>query len=509
MILTQQLAMNSSKYLTRSAFRYLGKEMNFKDLLASISRLSYLYQHELGANVRMAYLCRNSPALLKTFFAMTNIRSVSIIMDPEAPPEEIVKWLKESQATHLAVTSDLLSRARDILQSDHLNLPIIEIEKKNGGEYDVSYSPPPDQTPKDNDIILLLKSSGNTGKPKYCNFSHKQLMHASSATKSHYHTGANDRFHTTLPWSLPFAFVHSLLFPLMAGGTLVIDHGLQTVEFLDFLVESRITRLIATPPFCLKLLMVCRNEKRVLPGIKSITVGMGFLSHELKKTFDLLKVNISHVYGQVENLWTIAMQDTQNPGELPEGYVRGFSGKGIAGLKYKVMDAQGDEVEGKGKRIGQLALAGPTVMQGYMDNEKETKMTIRGTWLYTGDLVRLDGEGEDLTITFICRKIDLIEMNGAPVQLNQVDIVLKKNPMAQDGAAFTVKNAKNHMIIVCAVVKKAGFAINEKQVIDFCAANLPSALVPKNVAFTDAIPRDIGNNVICNKLRGQFSGIGG
>src|SRR5687767_10255640 len=99
MILTQHLITNAAQNLTKPALRYLGKETNYKDLLASISRLSYLFQHEIGAGVRMAFLCRNCPAMIATFFAMSNTRSVSIPIDPELPPDEIIKWLKESKAT--------------------------------------------------------------------------------------------------------------------------------------------------------------------------------------------------------------------------------------------------------------------------------------------------------------------------------------------------------------------------------------------------------------------------
>jgi acyl-CoA synthetase (AMP-forming)/AMP-acid ligase II len=507
MLLTQQLITNSAKNLTKSAFRYLGKETSYKDFLSSVSRLSYLYQNELGHGIRLAYLCRNSPAVLATFLAMTNIRSTNILMDPDLAPSEIAKWLRESKATHLAVTSDLLPRARDLLQSEHLNLPIVEIEKKHGGEYDSSFTPTPDQVPKESDVILLIRSSGVTSKPKLVNITHKQILHATSSIRAHYHVLGTDRFLTTLSWSHPLSLIHAALFPLIAGATCVIDHGLQAVEFLEFITESRVTRILGTPPFFLKLLILCKNEKRTLPGIKSITVGLGSLSAELCKAFGLLKISVAHCYGQVEHLWTIAMQDTQTPGDPPLGITRGFMGKGLPGIKYKVMDSNGDEVEGRDSRIGQLALSGPTSMLGYFEKEKETKMALRGTWLYTGDLVQLDGENETLTLTLIGRNEDVISINDEFIPFSKIDPSIRSNPALQDGAAFSVKDHQGHPVIVCAAVKRAGVAVNEKQILDFCIANLPPHLAPRAVVFTDIIPRDQGNNVNCSRLRGQFSGV--
>lgn len=59
-----------------------------------------------------------------------------IPLDTSRPPDEIAQWLRDTKATHLAVTSDLLAKARDLLQGAHIQIPIIEIEKKQGGEYD-------------------------------------------------------------------------------------------------------------------------------------------------------------------------------------------------------------------------------------------------------------------------------------------------------------------------------------------------------------------------------------
>ncbi len=509
MILTRQLILNSAQNRSKSALSFMGKDTTYKELLDSISRLSYLYQRDLGPSTRLAYFCSNHPTVVATFFAMSNIRAMNIPVDPNAPPEEVIKWLKESKATHLAVTSDLLIRAREVLHSQGLSLPIIEIDKKQGGEYDTSFTPPPDQAPLKTDLVLLLRTAGSTGKPRFAQFSHQQLTSAWMTLKNPYHLNASDRIHTSMNWYHPFAFVHSMLFPILGGSTCVIDLGLEGIEFLDFLKQSRVTRLINTPSFALKLLTLFKNEKRVLPGLKSITIGIGSLSPELKKAFDLLKISVSHCYGQTENLWTIAMQDTQNPEELLEGYTRGFVGKGLPGFKYKVINSTSDEIPGPDRRVGQLALTGPTVMKGYFEKEKETKAAIRGTWLYTGDLVQLEGEAESLTLTYLGRKEDILEINGISICLPEIEAAILRHPYVEDVGAFTLKNSKGEPVIACAIVKQEGSLLNESQILFFCKGNLAHHLIPVGVAFTEKIPRDLGNNVNCSKLRRQFSEVAG
>ena len=449
---------------------------------------------------------RNSPAWVKSFFALTNIRATVIPIDPEAPPSEWAETFKATQPTHVAITSDLLTHVREFMSAEHITLPIIEIEKKQGGEYDTSFTAQPENKPIDTDVILLLRSGGRTAKPKYVQYNHKHLQSASAMLKSPYKPLPTDRAHTTMSWAHPFAFTHSFLFPLMTGMCLIIDHGLQAAEYLDYLIESRVTRLIGTPPYYLKLLVISKNEKKPPVGIKSATVGIGQLSHELRRVFQVLKIAAPHVYGMVENGWTIAMESIEDIDLEP-----GVHGKPLPGMKYKVLDDAGDEIEGPDRRVGPLAVSGPAVMQAYLgkEHEKDTKNSIRGTWLYTGDVAALEGEQDELKITYLGRKDDLLKVDGDYVTMDDIDAVLRKIPGLSDAAAFATKTSKSDTVPACAIVKIQGSALNENQILEFCAQSLPADLCPKAVAFTDLIPRDTGGNVNYQKLRGQFAGIVG
>ncbi|OFZ54091.1 MAG: hypothetical protein A2428_13200 [Bdellovibrionales bacterium RIFOXYC1_FULL_54_43] len=521
MLITQQLASIANKNLIRPAIRYLGKEMNYGELRTAIARLSYLYQNEIGQNGRVAFITRNSPATIITFFALTNTRSVIIPIDPDRSPEEIIAWLKDSKATHVAVTNDLINQTREILLSARMSLPIVEIEKKHGGEYDTSFTASTEHQPLETDTVLLLRTAGLTGKPHLAAFTHKQLNHATTCLRSLYHVNLSDRFMTKLNWAHPFAFLHGMLFPLMSGATCVIDHGLDTTALLQFFIESRVNRLLGNPLFFHKLLVTCRNENRLLTGIKSITVAGGLLPREEARIYERMRCAVTHCYGQTENLWTISMQDTarEEPTHqkgkeqvvtLDDDY---GAQKPLPGMKYKVLDANGDLIEGNDLRTGYLAVMGPTVMSGYQSSEKgiekETKSKIRGTWLYTGDVARLEGDGEELKITIIGRKDDLLQAGNEYISMDEVTDALKRVHGVEDAAAFVVKRVKGDFVIAGAVVKATGGSLNEKQIIESCAKNLYPEQVPKVIVFTDFIPRDFGGNPHYGRLSAQFEGVAG
>lgn len=507
MILTQILTTHAQKSLGRPALRYLGRETHYGELKTRVSKLSYLYLHDLGGNARVAFVASNSPAYVATFFALTNTRSICIPVDPTREPAAILACIKESKATHVAVTSDQANRVREILQSEHLGLPMIEIERKVGGEYDPTFTPQPDHAPEETDVVLMLRTAGTTGKPKYVSFNHKQLHHAAISLRGLYHLQPTDRILTTLNWSHPLGFMHGMLYPLLTGATAVIDHGLEAAEFLAFLCESRVTRLVGAPPFFHKLLLTCKSEQRGLPGLKSITVGMGVLSADYRKIFKMLKVKIAQCYGQTEAIWTLAMADVDDETD-PEA---GFVGQGLPGLKYKVLGPDGDEVEAKGgrERSGLLAVTGLPVMSGYFENEAATKTALRGTWLYTGDYARLTSDNDTLRVHFLGRKDDVAYVDGKLLPASRVDGALKGVVNIADAAGFFVRNSKDDPVLCCAVVKVQGSPLTEKQVLDICAEKLPAEATPRIAVFIDAIPHDKAGVVKRGQLTQQFAGTAG
>jgi long-chain acyl-CoA synthetase len=443
-----------------------------------------------------------------------------IPVNPDGASDEWAAWLQDSKATHVAVTNDLLSQVREMFTAHHLSLPIIEIEKKQGGEYATSFTPPADNVPLDTDQVVLFRTAGSLGEPKFVPLTHKQLSHAVTCLRGVYRLLPTDRFYTPANWSHPFAFMHGMLFPVMLGNTSVIDHGEEGAALLNFIVESKVTRLIGFPPFFRKLLLLCRDEKRRIPAaVKTAVVGMGRLQPELVKAMSLMNVTVAHCYGVTEASWTLAMEEGRKDEEVGAAKDSGEAeavadlypgylvGRGLAGLKYKVLDAAGDEITGRDRREGLLAVTGPSMMNGYFENEKESKQSLRGTWLYTHEYARLEGDGEELKIFYLGRKDDVLMVDGMACIADPIDRAIHKVKGITDGAGFLLKTSKGESKFVVAAVRAPGNPVNEKQIIEQLAAEVPGSVLPAVAVFTDYIPRDFAGNVLRHKLRAQFSGV--
>ena len=362
MLISQALISILPKSGSRPAVEYLGKSQTFREMADQVGRLSYLLLKEVGAGKRVALIASNSPATILTLFALSNIRGLLIPIHPELSDDDTAQWIYDTKPDVLLVTSDYTPRIQDLIRRRGISIQLIEIDKKRGGEYATSYIAPSDQQPTDKDPILLLRTSGTAGKFKYALFSHNQILAAVAGIRRLYKATGSDRFLTTLNWSNPFAFVHGMLFPFLTGNLMVIDHGHEPSALIDFIHQSKVTRLVGFPDFFQKLLLLCHSRQIPLRGIHSVTVGYGSLSPEFTKIFEMLKTQVLNCYGQTENLWTISMSEYFGQSDTPtqSGVLRP-----LTGLDYKVIDRNGDEVTGKGPREGQLAVSTPSLMLGY------------------------------------------------------------------------------------------------------------------------------------------------
>lgn len=518
MILSMHLATVAARNAANPAIHYLDKTTTYAQLRDDIGRLSYLFQKELGADPRIAVLASNAPAVIKTVFAVSNIRGVTIPVDPALSDEELGRWIRAAGATHLAITSDLVHRARDLILKERLGIPVIEIEKKRGGEYDTSFTPPPEQTPAETDVTVLFRTSGTTGEPRLVGLSHTQLHHAAVSLRRPYRCRPTDRYLTTANWADPFAFIHGMLLPLFTGGTAVCHYGAEGNDFLQFITEARVSRIVDSPRFFRKLLFTIKNAQQTIPTVRSVTVGHSLLAPELQRAFDMLKIRVSHCYGQTEAGWTISMSGTE-PGEdrkeeadepLKPG--DGIPGEGLAGLKYKVLDEAGDAVETSERRTGRLAVSGPSVMTGYSgpdkdENKAATRDKLRGTWLYTGDIATLEGDGDELRITFLGREEDVIELKGRLVLPDSVDYALRGLKGIQDGAGFVTKTEMGKKVLAVAVVRVNGAKVSDHDVLAHIRQKMPHGTEPAAAFFTDEIPRSPNGTVERFRLARQFSGL--
>ena len=133
---------------------------------------------------------------------------------------------------------------------------------------------------------------------------------------------------------------------------------------------------------------------------------------------------------------------------------------------------------------GELILRGDNVMKGYYKDEEATAQVIRGGWLHTSDLGRMDQEGY---IFLTGRKKRMIITSGFNVYPREIEIVLGLHPTVREARIVGKEDLLRGEIVKGLVVKRSGAEVEEKELLRHCRTYLSSYKVPREIEFVETI----------------------
>ena len=163
-----------------------------------------------------------------------------------------------------------------------------------------------------------------------------------------------------------------------------------------------------------------------------------------------------------------------------------------------IVTEDGDPVE-EGE-VGEIVARGPRMMTGYWGQEDATRDTLKGGWLYTGDLAWQD---EDGYIYLAGRARDFIKRGGEMISPEEVETILADHPGVAEAAVIGVPDL-DWGEEVKAVVVASDPAVTEQELMDFCRDRLAGFKRPRSVVFVDELPRNVMGKVLKRDLRAEF-----
>ena len=176
----------------------------------------------------------------------------------------------------------------------------------------------------------------------------------------------------------------------------------------------------------------------------------------------------------------------------------GSVGQAIPGVTVSIRD-DGDRALPAGE-VGEVCVKGPNVMIGYYRNPEETARTIRGGWLHTGDMGRLDADG---FLFIVERKKDLIIRGGFNIYPREVEEALYAFPQVAEAAVIGMPDPLMGEDVLAFVVLKAGQRATAEEVTAFCQTRLAQYKCPKQVRFVDACRRARSGKILRKELRAR------
>jgi acyl-CoA synthetase (AMP-forming)/AMP-acid ligase II len=270
------------------------------------------------------------------------------------------------------------------------------------------------------DLALLLTTSGSTGSPKLVRISYDNLEANANSIAEYLSIDKNERPITALPMSYTFglSIINSHL--IKGAAILLTSKSLMEKEFWTFLKEEKATSLSGVP-YTFEMLKKLRFFNMNLEHLKTMTQAGGKMNDELNHKFSEFcnksGINFFVMYGQTEA--------TARMSYLPAKYSLsklGSMGIAIPGGRFYLVDDNGETIV-ENEAVGELVYEGKNVSMGYAISREDL---IRGDEnnrvLITGDLAKRDAEG---FYYIVGRKKRFIKLFGNRINLDETERLIK------------------------------------------------------------------------------------
>jgi long-chain acyl-CoA synthetase len=333
------------------------------------------------------------------------------------------------------------------------------------------------------DTAMLLYTGGTTGTPKGAMLSHRNLVANALQMNTWVWDARPERkevFLGVIPFFHSYGLTVVMNLAISVAGAIVLLPRFTMKDVLRAIARFRPTIFPAVPTIYNAIAHHPLAQRYDLRSIRVCISGAAPLSAEVAETFESVTgARLVEGYGLTET----SPVTHCNPihGERRIGSI----GLPIPLTDARVVDPNSREPLPQGD-VGELAVRGPQVMQGYWGNEEETSATLGDGWLYTGDMARQD---EDGYFYIVDRKKDLILVNGLNVYPREVEEVLYESEKVQEVVVAGVPDRQKGEIVKAYVVLKADAEVSERELRHFCAERLASYKVPSRIEFRENLPK--------------------
>jgi crotonobetaine/carnitine-CoA ligase len=340
------------------------------------------------------------------------------------------------------------------------------------------------------DTAALFFTSGTTGPSKAVATSWHYLFTAAATVASAWQFTAGEVIWSAMPL-FHLSAVATILAPMLVGGTTVLESAFRPTQVWEQIRSSGAMGFVGAGAMVSMLWQLPAQSHDRVPGLRFISAAPipAELHRAIEARYDCRVVTM---YGLTE-AFPIALTS------VGQANVPGTSGPVNADFEVIILGSDGRPVV---DAVGEIACRGitPEVMsQGYLDTST-TELRVRGhdEWFHTGDLGRLDAAGN---LSYVDRVKDAIRRRGENVSSVEVENVVTGYPGVVEAAAVGVPSELGEQDILVAVGLEAGAALDERDLLDYCAERMPYFCVPRFVRVVPELPRNIVGRVRKDVLR--------
>lgn len=467
--LLQQLA---SQPREKVALVFEQQTLDYRALCERIEGIAtHLRAQGVVEGQHVALLMHNHSAFVESLYAIWTLGAVAVPLNPDYTATELTYILNDGDVTYAIVES-----SEKIGTLAHTTIEeLSRVKSCTPGNWHVV----------DENLALILYTSGTTGKPKGTMLTHHNLYSNARDVAQFFHYENTDTVIVTLPLFHVFALTVVLNAPLFVGAKLIILPRFSPVVVLETIAREQATLFAGVP--LMYNYMVQTASTHDLSSLRLAISGGSPLPRAIHEKFaEAFHVSIAEGYGLSEASPVTCFN--------PIGRAKiGTVGTAIPHVDIKIIDEGFTEVA-KG-HIGELVVRGPNVMVGYYKNPAETAKAFANDYLRTGDLAFVDHEGY---VTIIDRKKDLILVGGYNVYPKEVEEVLYSHEKIKEVAVVGKRSAQLDEEVVAFVVSDE--ALDEEALKAYCKERLVRYKCPAHIRQIPMLPKNSTGKILKYEL---------
>ncbi|WP_411843840.1 class I adenylate-forming enzyme family protein [Salinicoccus sp. HZC-1] len=483
------------------------KKYSYKEFDQLTNKLAYSLQ-KIGIRKgnRIVTLTKNRMEMVAMYWAAQKIGAIFTPINFRLSSEEVRYCVENAEATlvlYERVSEDALMGAMN-----KKNKPIlisVHKDKKADQNFEFFINQENENFIKpnltDDDVCLMLYTSGTTGKPKGVPRTNKNEYSASTAhiIQNEYITkertlGIMPLYHTM--------GMRSLLAMTFLNGTLVMIPEFEPEAVLETIEKEKVSCVYLVPTIIHDVLNHHKFKDYNLSSLKKVGYAGAAMTKKLTEdVYDKLnpEVFVNH-YGSTEvYTYTICNYLNEKPGCAGRAgfhqYIRVVTPDPDGNVTPNDIVSQGES--------GEIIVNTESIeaFQGYWKRPEATKKALREGWYFTGDMGEIDEEGD---LYVVGRVDDMIISGGENIHPLEVEDILAKHSDVQEAVVVGVKNERWGEKVVAYVVTKSKDLTSE-MLDQYCKSEpgLSNFKRPRQYVFVDEIPKSPVGKILRNKLREQ------
>jgi fatty-acyl-CoA synthase len=433
---------------------------------AELDRRSDELARSLGHGERVATLTGNTPEHVVVFFACAKAGAILVPLSWRLTPYELAYQLDDAEPAVFLVEQ----RHAELAEAALALASVSPASEPAGGQ---------PRTPAPDDPLLLIYTSGTSGRPKGALLTHANCFWTNLSFDLATGISGSDVVLQTLPqfhcggWNVQ---------PLLAwwkGATVVLERSFDAGRALALISGRGITTMMGVPAHYLFISQVAGFAEADLSSLRSVVVGGAPVPLPLLDTWSARGVDIVQGYGLTEaspNVLVLPPEDARRKA-------------GSAGKPYPYVECELSDG-------GELLVRGPNVFAGYWRNPEATGQALAGGWLHTGDIAARDDEG---FFQIRGRLKELIISGGENIYPAEVEEALASHPAVIEAAVVGMPDERWGEVCAAFVVLRE--PVEEPELTAFCRERLAAFKVPRSFSFVESLPRNSIGKIQKSELR--------